>query len=260
MPMHYVEMQAQSVLNRLPHDNFVFRWSINLYRGCRHACPFCYARYTHWFLGYEQPRDFQEIIEVKTNAPQVLAMELASPNWARELVSLGAATDNYQPAEKQYRLTRETLKLLAQHRTPAIFSTKSDLVLRDIDVLQDLTKRAYVGVAMTITTMDHKSGLFLEPHAVPVARRMRALERLKAAGITTGVHLMPLMPGISDTDEAMEAICRAAKEVGVELSLNTGLRLEEVLSLTLEQIRSHDPEPTAEADITVKGGWQETFF
>jgi DNA repair photolyase len=244
MPTQYVEVPARTILNRIPHDRYGFHWSMNLYRGCRHGCPFCYARHTHQFLGYDNPRDFQEVVEVKVNAPELLAQELSAHNWRREPVALGTATDSYQPAERTYHLTRQALILLARFRTPALISTKSDLVTRDIDILQRLTQRSSAVVAMSIMTPDVKLSRWLEPWAVSIRARFKALEVLKEAGISTGLHMMPILPGINDDDESLATICRMAAEVGVDYLSHSHLHLrgKVVRDYFLRQLQHYDAD------------------
>ncbi len=225
--VEYIEIKVKSALHhtRLPYSPKPFYYSLNLYRGSRHGCPFCFARYTHWFLGFQNSFDFQRKIQVKVNLLEVLEEELSNPRRKRDWVTLGAATDPYQPAEKKYGLARGAFKLLAKYGWPAVFSTKSDLVLRDLDVLKELVEKANGGVAMTLTTLDPRLQKFLEPHAVPIERRLEALRRLKAHGIPCGIHLMPIIPFITDTEDAIEGMVRAASEIGVDYFVYNVLRL-----------------------------------
>ncbi len=225
--VEYIEIKVKTALHhtRLPYSPKPFYYTLNLYRGCRHGCPFCFARYTHWFLGFQNSFDFQRKIQVKVNLLEVLEQELANPRRKKDWISLGAATDPYQPAEKKYGLARGAFKLLAKYAWPAVFSTKSDLVLRDLDVLKEVVDRANGGVAMTLTTLDPRLQKFLEPHAVPIERRLEALRRLKANGIPCGIHLMPIIPFLTDTDEAIEGIVQKGAEIGVDYFVYNVLRL-----------------------------------
>lgn len=225
--VEYIEIKVKSALHhtRLPYSPKPFFYTLNLYRGCRHGCPFCFARYTHWFLGFQNSFDFQRKIQVKVNLLEVLERELSNPRLKKDWISLGAATDPYQPAEKKYRLARGAFQILAKHAWPAVFSTKSDLVLRDLDVLKEVVERANGGVAMTLTTLNPALQKFLEPHAVPIERRLEALRQLKAHGIPCGIHLMPIIPFLTDTDEAVEGMIRKAVEIGVDYFVYNVLRL-----------------------------------
>ena len=243
--VEYIEIKVKSALHhtRLPYSPKPFYYSLNLYRGCRHGCPFCFARYTHWFLGFQNSFDFQRKIQVKVNLLEVLEKELTQPRRKKDWVSLGAVTDPYQPAEKKYGLARGAFKLLAKHSWPAVFSTKSDLVLRDLDVLKELVDRSNGGVAMTLTTLDPKLQKILEPHAVTLERRLEALRRLKAAGIPCGIHLMPIIPFLTDSDEAMEGMVKAGAEIGVDYFVYNILRLrgQVVKGYYFEVLKNLDP-------------------
>ncbi len=225
--VEYIEIKVKSALHhaRLPYSHKPFFYSLNLYRGCRHGCPFCFARYTHWFLGFQNSFDFQRKIQVKVNLLEVLEQELSNPRRKKDWVSLGAATDPYQPAEKKYGLARGAFKLFAKYSWPAVFSTKSDLVLRDLDVLKEVVDRANGGVAMTLTTLKPELQKFLEPHTVTIERRLEALRKLKAYGIPCGIHLMPIIPCVTDSDEAIEGMVKIAAEIGVDYFVYNVLRL-----------------------------------
>jgi DNA repair photolyase len=244
--VEYIEIKVKSALHhtRLPYSPKPFYYSLNLYRGCRHGCPFCFARYTHWFLGFQNSFDFQRKIQVKVNLLEVLESELSQPHRKKDWVSLGAVTDPYQPAEKKYGLARGAFRLLAKHAWPAVFSTKSDLVLRDLDVLKDLVDNSNGGVAMTLTTLNPALQKFLEPHAVSIERRLEALRRLKAAGIPCGIHLMPIIPFLTDRDEAIEGMIKAAAEIGVDYFVYNVLRLrgQVVRGYYLEGLKNFRPD------------------
>ncbi len=243
--VEYIEIKVKSALHhvRRPYSPKAFYYTLNLYRGCRHGCPFCFARYTHWFLGFQNSFDFQRKIQVKINLMEVLEEELANSRRKRDWVSLGAATDPYQPAEKKYQLARQAFKLFAKYSWPAVFSTKSDLVLRDLDVLKEVVDKSSGGVAMTLTTLNPELKKFLEPHAVPIERRLEALRQLKARGIPCGIHLMPIIPFITDTDEAIEGMVKTAAEIGVDYFVYNVLRLrgEVVKGYYLSVLKNYNP-------------------
>lgn len=225
--VEYIEIKVKTALHhtRLPYEPKPFQYSLNLYRGCRHGCPYCFARYSHWYLGFQNSFDFQRKIQVKVNLLEVLDRELSDPKRKRDWVSLGAITDPYQPAEKKYGLARGAFRLFAKHAWPAVFSTKSDLVLRDLDVLREVGENSCVAVAMTLTTLEPRLQKFLEPHAVSVERRLLALKALKAHGIHCGIHLMPIIPFVTDSDEALEGMVKAGAEIGVDYFVHNVLRL-----------------------------------
>lgn len=210
--VEYREMLCKSVLQKV--YGMPFPWSINPYRGCVHSCHYCYARGTHSYLDHNVGDDFSSIIYAKVNAPGVLRVELAKPSWRHESVSIGSATDPYQPAEGRFKITRRILETLHEGHTPATIVTKGTLVLRDIDVLQALSARAGVTVCVSVPTVDRAVWRATEPGTAPPEQRLRAVERLNAAGIHAGVMAAPILPGISGTPERLEDTVRAAAAHG----------------------------------------------
>lgn len=210
--VRYQETQTKSVLN--PVQGMGFRWSVNPYRGCTHGCQYCFARRYHAYLDLTPGNDFSSIIFVKVNAPAVLRAELARPSWRREPVAVGTATDPYQPIEGRYRLTRGVLEALADARTPVSVVTKGTLVVRDRDVLVELARRAGATVCVSVTTLDRERWLRLEPGTPPPLQRLRAVARLAEAGITAGVLLAPVIPGLTADRANLETVIRAAAEHG----------------------------------------------
>ena len=206
----FIEIQAKSVLNRV--EGMPFHWSINPYRGCSHGCPFCYARRTHWFLDEDGIDQWATKIFVKVNAAEVLRRELVRPSWKREEVALGTATDPYQAIEGKYKVTRQILEALSEHRTPVSIVTRSPMIIRDIDVLKKLARRAGVTVCLSISTTDPDIAREIEPSVAPPAQRFRALKTLSSAGIRTGVLLAPILPGITDDPKRLEAVVEAARD------------------------------------------------
>jgi DNA repair photolyase len=191
-----------------------FAWSVNPYRGCVHGCHYCFARRYHTYLELGAGDDFSSVIIVKVNAPEVLRAELARPGWRRETVAIGTATDPYQPIEGRYRLTRGVLEALADARTPAGLVTKGTLVVRDRDVLSDLATRAGARVCVSLTTLEPDLWRRLEPGTPPPAQRLRAVAALAQAGISVGVLLAPVIPGLTTGRANLEAVVRAAAEHG----------------------------------------------
>ena len=188
----YHEIICKSALNPL-RRRIPYAWDINLYRGCQHGCAYCYAIYDH-----NDPCRFAQDISVKVNLPEVLDYELSRPGWKREIVNLGSVTDSYQPAEAHYRLMPEVLKLLIKYKTPCIISTKSDLILRDYDLIDQLSRITYVNVAETITCMDENVRRNIEPGAAPSARRFEVLKAFSGTNASTGLHFMPIIPYLTD--------------------------------------------------------------
>jgi DNA repair photolyase len=203
---------CKSALNHV--RGMPFKWSLNPYMGCVHRCTFCYVR--HFEQRADRPSDdrYGRSIRVKTNVAEVLRRELARPSWQRETVSIGAATDPYQPAEGRFRLTRACLAELAEAWTPFSIITRGPLVVRDVDVLQQASSRAEVGVYFSIPTLDEHVWRTTEPGTAPPRSRLEAIRRLTAAGIEVGVGVAPILPGLSDRPEQLEEVVREARAAG----------------------------------------------
>jgi DNA repair photolyase len=203
---------CKSALN--PVRGMPFRWSLNPYMGCVHRCTFCYVR--HFERRADRPSDdrYGRSIRVKTNVAEVLRRELARETWTREDVAVGTATDPYQPAEGRFRLTRACLVELAEAWTPLSIVTRGPLVVRDVDVLQEASSRVSVSVYFSIPTLDERVWRTTEPGTAPPRSRLEAIRRLTDAGIEVGVGMAPILPGLSDRPEQLEAVVRAAREAG----------------------------------------------
>ncbi len=225
-PREFVEIQVKSVLNRV--QGMPFRWSINPYRGCSNACPFCFARRTHWFLEEDGIDGWSSKIFVKVNAPDILRRELARPGWKREDVALGTATDPYQAIEGKYRVTRRLLEALRDFRTPVSIVTRSPLILRDVDRLIELARCAGATVCVSMVTMDAALAHEVEPKVAPPTQRLRTVEALSTAGIRTGVLLAPILPGLTDDPHSLEAVIQAARDHKAHFVGHNVLHLGEV--------------------------------
>jgi DNA repair photolyase len=202
-----------------------FNWSINPYRGCRHACVYCYARPTHEYLGQNASEEFQEVIFAKVNGPEVVRKELGKRSWGREPVVVGTATDPYQQAESRYRLTGRILDAFRDFRNPVSITTKSPMVLRDIDVLAELAQRAEVTVHFTVTTMDEALWKAIEPTTAKPHKRLEAMQMLRERGIRSGVFLSPVLPGLTDDERHLEEVVRGASDHGAQFLYSNVLRL-----------------------------------
>jgi DNA repair photolyase len=238
-----------------------FRWSLNPYRGCRHACVYCFARSTHAYLELGLGDDFSGVIFVKTNVAELLAVEVSRRSWRREQVAIGTATDPYQPAEGTYRLTRRCLEALARYRTPASIVTKGTLIVRDLDVLEQLADRAGVTVCHSIPTVDEAIWRAAEPGTPAPRQRLRAMRMLRERGIKAGVFMAPLLPGLSARPDLIEATARAAAEHGAcflgasTLHLGPGVR-EHYLSF----IEREYPHLRAAYERLYPGKYPPTWF
>jgi DNA repair photolyase len=214
---------VKSILNKCESGRVPFDWTINPYRGCEFACKYCYARYTHEFMELDGLA-FEKKIFVKKDAAVLLTHEIATKysfaagrEGAPEHICIGTATDPYQPAEKEYGVTRACLEELAHHHGLSVsITTKSNLVTRDIDVLQEIAKRSRVYVDITITTLRPRLARLLEPRAPRPDLRLAAIKKLSEAGIAVGALASPLIPGITDSEGELEALAQAAKEAGAQ--------------------------------------------
>ena len=204
------EITCKTLLNRVDVPGFPFRWSLNPYRGCRHACRYCYARPTHEFWGMNAGTEFDQRVFAKVNAPEVLRAELRRPRWTGEPIAIGTASDPYEPAEAQYRLTRGIIEVLAEFRNPASITTKGVLARRDVDVLQELYHAADVQVIFSVGSIDETVWKRTEPGTPNPIARLEAMQFLVENGIPAGVMMAPLLPGISDSSEAINATVQAA--------------------------------------------------
>lgn len=206
------EIRCKSLLNRLDIPGFPFRWTLNPYRGCRHACRYCFARPTHEFLGLDAGPDFEQRIFAKVNAPEVLKQELKRPKWQGEAIAIGTASDPYEPAESEYQLTRKILQVLTEFKNSASITTKGVLVRRDVDLLQELSSVADVRVNFSVGSIDDRVWKITEPGAPRPLARLEAMQFLVENGISAGVMMAPLLPGISDDSEGINAVARSAAE------------------------------------------------
>ena len=210
--VEYVEQPCKSALNAV--KGMPFNWSLNPYMGCEHRCTFCYVR--AFEKRADRPSDdrYGRTIRVKTNIAAVLRRELLRPSWKFESVVIGAATDPYQPAEGTYRLTRACLKVFADLASPVGLITRGPMIVRDIDVLTELVRRTDFSVFFSIPTLDEDVWRRTEPGTAHPRQRLRAISLLVAAGIKASVGMAPILPGLSDRPEQLEAVVRAAREAG----------------------------------------------
>ena len=210
--VEYLEVRCKSALN--PVKGMGFAWSLNPYTGCEHRCAFCYVR--AFELRAARPSDdrYGRAIRVKVNVAAVLRGELSRKSWRRETVVIGAATDPYQPAEGRYKLTRQCLQVLRDLSNPAAMITRGPMIVRDIDVLSELARRANLHITFSIPTVDDEVWRRTEPGTAHPKQRLRAIEELFAAGIDVGVGLAPILPGLSDRPDRLEDVIKAARAAG----------------------------------------------
>ncbi len=240
----FYEVHAKSILNRVPDASQVpFRWTVNPYRGCTHACAYCFARPTHEFLELGAGRDFEREIVVKVNAPERLRVELARKSWQREHVALGTNTDPYQWVEKRYKLMRGIWEALRDARNPCSVLTKSPLLLRDLDLMRELSAVTDFSAALSIPTLEQKAWRATEPRSPNPSARLDAVAELAKAGVKTGVLVAPLMPGINDSPEQVREVVRLATEAGAGYIAGIALHLRRgVREVFMEWLAEHRPE------------------
>ena len=220
-----------------------FRWTINPYRGCTHACVYCFARPTHTYLDFDAGRDFEREIVVKVNAPERLRLELARPGWRGEHIALGTNTDPYQWAEGRYRLTRGIWEAMIEARNPGSVLTKSPLLLRDLDLMKELSRVTEFTAALSVPTVDERAWRATEPHTPNPRARLEAVAELNRAGIPTGVLVAPLMPGINDDPRQVEEILDAAEAAGATFVRGIGLHLRgEVRQVFMHWLQGNRPD------------------
>ena len=212
----YQPVECKSFLHHFDKKFLPFSWGANPYRGCEHSCPYCFARYTHKYLGYNSNKDFDEKIFVKVNASEVLEKELSRTKWKKEAVNLGSICDPYQPAERKFKITRQVLKVFAKHRNPLFIGTKSDLILRDLDILSEMAKDTTLMVNFTITTLDENIRRKIEPRAASTKARLDAVKQLSDAGVTVGILFMPIFPYLTDDSKNINGVVKAITDAGAK--------------------------------------------
>jgi len=238
------EIRTKSALNRVPSVSRVpFNWTVNPYRGCSHACIYCFARPTHEYLDLNAGEDFEREIIVKVNVPEVLRAELARPSWKGETVALGTNTDPYQWVEGRYKLMRGIWEAFRDFRNPCSILTKSPLLLRDLDLLKEIAQVTHVSACLSVPTIDEKAWRATEPHTPNPRARLEAVAELNRNGIPTGVLVAPMMPGINDAPEHVERIVELATEANATYIGGQTLFLRgAVREIFFAWLREHRPD------------------
>lgn len=237
---------SESILSENDSPDIPYTYGLNPYRGCEHGCAYCFARPYHEYLGWSSGLDFETRIMVKLRAPELLRTALSAPRWKAENITLSGATDCYQPAERQFRITRGCLEVCAEFRQPLSIVTKNALAARDADLLADLARDRCAAVYLSVTTLDTALASRLEPRASRPAARLRAIRELSAAGVPVGVMVAPIIPGL--TDHEMPAILAAAAEAGARRAGYIILRLPHAVK-DIFQTWLDDHAPTKKARI-----------
>ena len=231
---------TRSAISRNESPDVGFDQSINPYRGCEHGCIYCYARPSHAWLGLSPGLDFETRLFVKPDAPALLARELGRPGYRCRVVLLGANTDPYQPIERKFRITRRILEVLSAHEHPVSVVTKSNLVLRDLDVLAPMAERGLASVGVSVTTLERNLARALEPRAPSPGKRLEAIRTLSAAGVPVAVMAAPMIPFLNDAE--LEGILEAAAGAGARDAGYILVRLpHEIRELFAEWLEAHAP-------------------
>lgn len=229
-PGMFEEIQVKKTLNKIKETSRLslpFQWDLNVYRGCEHGCKYCYALYSHSYLekeekassSEEEDSDFFRKIYVKTNIAEALEKQLGSRSWKKEVINIGGVCDSYQPAEEKYGLMRKVLAVMIEYKNPVTISTKSDLILRDYDLLEELAELTQVNIVVTVTTVDEELSSILEPLASSPEKRFSVLRAFKDTKATTGLHMMPVLPFLTDSPQNLEQVLSHAAECEVDYAL-----------------------------------------
>jgi DNA repair photolyase len=242
--VRFHEVHAKSAINSVPKaSRMLFRWTVNPYRGCTHACAYCFARPTHTYLDLNAREDFEREIIVKVNTPERVRAELRRPSWKGELVALGTNTDPYQWVESKYRLTRGVWEAMRDYANPCSVLTKSSLLLRDLDLFKELAERTEFSANLSIPTLDEKAWRLTEPHTPHPRKRIEAVAELTRNGIASSVLIAPLMPGINDSPEQVEELLGLLGEAGARNATPIGLHLRgEVREIFFDWLRQYRPD------------------
>ena len=236
----YEETETRSIITRNQSPDVGFEYSVNPYRGCTHACTYCFARPYHEYLGFGAGTDFERKIVVKVRAPEILRRELMRPGWQGAPLAFSFTSDPYLPLENHYSLTRRCLEVCLEFRQPAEIVTKSALVRRDAELLGELARQASCGVYFSIPFVDDETARALEPFAPSPSARFRAMRELAEAGISVGIGLAPMIPGLNDSD--IPQLLKQAREAGAGAAWMTMLRLPgSVAPYFVERLRERLP-------------------
>jgi DNA repair photolyase len=246
-----IEEQARSILTQNDSPDVPFRWSVNPYRGCAHACAYCFGRRTHEYLDLDAGQAFDTQLFVKINAPELLAAALRRPGWKREFITFSGVTDCYQPLEEQYRITRRCLEVCSAHANPVAVVTKSQLVLRDVDLLGALQERRGLHVLISIPLADARVAQVLEPGAPSPDERFAVVRQLRAAGIRAGVFVAPVIPGLGDRD--IPALVSRAAECGATAIECAPIRLPgHTADVFLQRLRAGLPDVATRVEARIR--------
>ena len=222
-PTEYLIVHPKTILNKVNSPDIGMAWSMNPYQGCEHGCVYCYARNTHNYWGYSAGVEFEQKILVKTNAAELLENKLKSKRWEAAAIMLSGNTDCYQPAEQKFQITRQILEVLWRYRHPVGIITKNSMILRDLDLLEKLSKEQLVKVSISLTSLDESVRCLLEPRTATVKQRLKTIEILAKANIPVNVMMAPIIPGINDHE--IMPLAKKVAELGASSMHYTIVRL-----------------------------------
>lgn len=249
--IEYLFDDSKSIVSENNSPDIPFRYSLNPYRGCAHACPYCYARNTHEYLGYNAGLDFETKILVKQAAPKLFRRFLERKAWQPQPITFSGVTDCYQPAERQFRLTRQCLEVAWEFRQPVSIVTKNALVVRDLDLLGRMAEENLVHVFLSVTSLDPELARVMEPRTSVPSARLRAMKMLAEAGVAVGVMAAPMIPGLNDSE--LPNILEAAKAAGAESAGYVMLRLPMTVEpVFLEWLQRTQPEKREKIEGRIK--------
>lgn len=256
LPTEYLPDDSKSIVSENESPDVLFRYSLNPYRGCAHGCPYCYARITHEYLGMDAGLEFETKILVKHRAAELFRDWLARENWQPEMIAFSGVTDCYQPAERDFKLTRRCLEVAAEARQPIGIITKNALVVRDVDVLRDMSDHKVVSVGISLTTLDASLAKVMEPRTSTPAARLRAIETLRTSGVPVHLMVAPVIPGLNDSE--IPSILRAAADAGAcsfsYVLLRLPLNVRPIFLDWLERNRPADKDRVVSRIRATRGG------
>ena len=238
--MKYIPIQCQSAIRKI-RKGFPYQYDVNIYRGCEHGCLYCYALYSHEYLG---DVDFHNHIYYKENICEILEKELSRDKWKKEMINFGSVCDSYQPCEKELKIMRNVLKLMIKYQNPILISTKSKLILRDLDLIKELSSITDVYICSSITCADEKIQKVFEPNATSSVERMKTLQIIKQnTQARVGILMMPIIPYVNDSYENIYAIYKLAWQIGLDFVLPGTLYLKgKTKPFFLHEIKKMSPD------------------
>ena len=254
----YIEINCKTACNKVDSNFLPFRWDLNIYRGCEHKCQYCFALYSHKYIN---STNFFGDIYVKKNIVECFEKQISSKRWKRTVVNIGGVTDSYQPAEKQYKLMPEILKLCIKYKVPITLSTKSKLILRDFDLFAELARLVPVNISCTITTVNENIRKLIEPNAATSQERFNNLKEFSKTNVNTGIFIMPIIPELTDSYNNLNLLYKTAKQNNVNYAVTAILNLRgETKTQFLNFIKSKLPNSYRKINSYYKGAYVSSAY